>query len=230
MNEATKSLRLLHRKPILEKYLRGRGLDIGCGNDKLEWPGCEVDGWDLPQGDAQYLEGVEPDSYDFVHASHSLEHMTDVPVSLGRWARVVKPGGALVVTVPSWTFYELCRPLPSIFNPDHKQAFCACPMPDQSPMGAYWSIGMMNRLAIRCGLVMEECWLELDRYDFAARASRFCIDQTMSDATAQMCYVFRKPHPDDGKPPTVKAEMKFCGKCGVPLADGERGVCSACVS
>lgn len=190
MNETSKSLVLPHRQPIWS-LLRGKGLDIGCGPDLLKPPGCDVRGWDLPDGNAQYLEGVPDGAFDFVHSSHCLEHMVDVPTAFKNWSRVVKPGGYLVITVPSWWFYELCQPLPSRFNHDHKQCFCACPLPDAPN---YWTIGKMLALAKQNGCEMIECFLELDKYDFAARGSRYAIDQTLADATAQLCYVFQKRH------------------------------------
>ena len=54
---------------------------------------------DLADGDAMLMRGVEPDSYDFVHSSHCLEHMLDPTVALENWIRICKKGGRLV-TVP----------------------------------------------------------------------------------------------------------------------------------
>jgi SAM-dependent methyltransferase len=190
MNEASKSSALPHRQKLYDKYLHGRGIDIGCGNDLLQLDGRDIQGWDVPQGDAQYLFGIPDETFDFVHSSHCLEHMVNVRIALANWARVAKPGGIVFVTVPEWTFYER-RQWPSMFNGDHKQIFTTMPY-DGTPSANAWTIGDLNREGMIRGLVLEECFLELNNYDFAQFASRYVIDQTLGDACAQMCVVWRK--------------------------------------
>ena len=118
------------------KYFRGIGMDIGAGNDTLQnnissFPGIRrVRGWDMPDGDAQYLETVKDGEYDFVHASHCLEHMVDWKVALENWIRVVRQGGYLIITIPEERMYEKFN-WPSKFNSDHKWSFTLQP---QSPM------------------------------------------------------------------------------------------------
>lgn len=68
------------------------------------------------------MAGVAPESYDFVHSSHCLEHTVDPTVALGNWIRICKRGGHLVVTVPDEDLYEQ-GVFPSTFNPDHKWTF-----------------------------------------------------------------------------------------------------------
>lgn len=193
MNEQAKSRNFQHRKPIYES-LRGKtGLDIGSGPDPLVIDGATVRTWDVMpgadyNGDAQYLDCLPDEMFDFVSSSHCLEHMRDVTISLTHWARVLKPGGTMLVTVPDFWFYERgCWP--SMFNPDHKQRFSFMPMPDEANC---WTAGRMIRLADSLGLDTEEVFLELNGFDFAAHACRFLIDQTLSDAVAQVCYVWRK--------------------------------------
>ena len=110
------------------KYLRGKGIDIGAGadcigNNKHAFAGItEVLNWDLSNGDGQYLKGVPDNFFDFVHSSHSLEHMKDWQIAIGNWIRVCKPGGFIIITVPEEHMYEKdCWP--SKFNPDHKWSF-----------------------------------------------------------------------------------------------------------
>jgi SAM-dependent methyltransferase len=192
MKETSKSSALPYRQALYYRYLAGRGLDIGCGNDVLTLEGREIDGWDVQQGDAQYLSTVADESYDFVHSSHCLEHMVDVHTSLSNWARVVKPGGAIFITVPEWTFYER-RLWPSIFNSDHKQIFTV--MPFESPFAPnVWTVGRLMIAADFLGLRPREFFLELHGYDFALLSSRLVIDQTMPpmNAQAQVCFVFQK--------------------------------------
>lgn len=110
------------------KYFRGEGIDVGAGNDTLghltnQFPGIKsVRGWDMPDGDAQYLVTIENNTFDFLHSSHCLEHMEDHGVALFNWIRVVKPGGYLVITIPEEVMYEHSH-WPSRFNDDHKWSF-----------------------------------------------------------------------------------------------------------
>lgn len=50
--------------------------------------------------DAETLARVEADRYDFVVASHVIEHMRNPIGALRNWMRVVKPGGLLYLVVP----------------------------------------------------------------------------------------------------------------------------------
>lgn len=110
------------------KYFRGKGIDIGAGQDcvnnvKHVFLGIEeVFNWDLSNGDGQYLITVPNDYFDFVHSSHSLEHMNDWKIALENWIRVCKSGGFLVITVPEEHMYEKDT-WPSQFNSDHKWSF-----------------------------------------------------------------------------------------------------------
>jgi len=110
------------------RYFLGRGIDIGCGEDSLSnyrhvFRGVsEVKGWDLPDGDAQYLSGIEDSSYDFVTSSHCLEHMADATVALRNWIRVCKPNRYIVITIPDEEMYEHDH-WPSKYNADHKWSF-----------------------------------------------------------------------------------------------------------
>jgi ubiquinone/menaquinone biosynthesis C-methylase UbiE len=51
--------------------------------------------------EATKLDGIADDSYDFLLASHSLEHIANPIKALKEWIRVVKPGGTIVVIVPN---------------------------------------------------------------------------------------------------------------------------------
>ena len=110
------------------RYFIGRGIDIGCGDDNLgrlrhAFRGIQdVKPWDLPDGDAQYLEGVSDNQYDFVTSSHCLEHMVDPRIALKNWIRVCKSDGYLIITIPDREMYEQGN-WPSIYNTDHKVTF-----------------------------------------------------------------------------------------------------------
>jgi SAM-dependent methyltransferase len=110
------------------RYFAGDGLDIGGKPDPLSlyielFPLLNsVRTWDLEDGDAQFLESVQDNSYDFVHSSHCLEHLHDPKEGLANWFRVIRPGGFLVVTVPDEDLYEQ-GVFPSTHNRDHKWTF-----------------------------------------------------------------------------------------------------------
>ena len=108
------------REGFFDKYCNGEGLDIGCASDPLT-PTCS--GWELSNGDAQYLRGIEDESFDFVYSSHCLEHMRDVRIALKNWFRVVRRGGTLILYIPHRNLYEKIKTLPSKWNIDHKHMF-----------------------------------------------------------------------------------------------------------
>jgi len=113
-------------------FLFGRILDVGCGVDSIDlyrplFPGItEVVPWDVPDGDAQFLETLANESFDSVYSSHCLEHLRDARVALTHWVRVVRRGGFVIVRVPDFELYEHAV-IPSMFNEDHKLFFTTNP-------------------------------------------------------------------------------------------------------
>ncbi len=108
------------KEAFFEKYCRGKGIDIGCGNDKLN---ANCIGWDFEQGDAQYLSGVPDSRFDFVYSSHTLEHVMDAGVTLRNWWRVLKAGGFMILYIPHRDLYEKKKTLPSRWNKFHMRYF-----------------------------------------------------------------------------------------------------------
>ena len=100
----------------------GKGLDIGAGHDGISKHGFDVYEWDLKDGDAQILQTVPDNTYDFVHSSHCLEHMRDPRIALGNWIRVCKNSGYITIVIPDEELYERNN-WPSKFNLDHKWSF-----------------------------------------------------------------------------------------------------------
>lgn len=147
-NETGKStLRRFHDSRFFNQYFIGHGIDIGSGSDGLGlyknfFPGIlSVKEWDLPQGDAQYMQTEADNSYDFVHSSHCLEHMQDPFQALENWVRICKPGGHLVLVVPDEDLYEQGF-WPSQYNNDHKVTFTISKQKSWSPV----SINIFNLL------------------------------------------------------------------------------------
>lgn len=126
--ETSKARQRRLREGFYDKYVQGRGLDIGYGGDKLVE---NEDVWDFEHGDAQYLSGIEENNYDWVYSSHTLEHMKDAEVAIKTWFKVVKKGGFLLLYIPHRDLYEKKKTLPSRFNYDHKHFFL--PYNDEAP-------------------------------------------------------------------------------------------------
>lgn len=143
MNETSKALiRRLQDARYVNTYFTGNGIDIGAGPDPLskyaqQFPlmsGLKV--WDVQDGDAQKMEGVPDNTYDFVHSSHCLEHLFDPQEAFQNWIRICKPGGYIITTLPDEDLYEQ-GVWPSNHNPDHKTSWTI--LKEES-----WSEGSIN--------------------------------------------------------------------------------------
>jgi SAM-dependent methyltransferase len=124
--ETLKSRGRRERQGFFERYCQGRGIDIGCGDDPLT---PEVDKWDMVNGDATDMVGVEPDTYDFVYTSHLLEHLFYPVVAIQNWWKILKVGGHLIIVVPHKELYERKDCLvPPLHEDRHKMFF----LPDRA--------------------------------------------------------------------------------------------------
>jgi SAM-dependent methyltransferase len=220
MNEASKTRALWGAKE--REWLKGNGLDIGCGPDPI-LPGVRT--FDVGDGDANEILKRVSGPFDFVFSSHCLEHMREPEDALGQWWQLVRPGGHLVVIVPDEDLYEQGY-FPSIFNPDHKATFTIGKRTSWSPR----SIDLLALARQLDGAEVVAIELQDAGYDrsllvhapypaavarlahrarhrlsgFARRAGipfngrrifqwlRLPVDQTMEDAVAQIQVVVRK--------------------------------------
>jgi len=167
------------------RYLHGHGIDIGCGGDKLAVSDGTVDGWDKDRGDAQLLEGIQHDTYNFVYSSHCLEHLREPVNALIRWSEVLKVGGILYIVVPDYDLYEGAQ-WPSRFNSDHKCSFSLW-RNDVNTHPHYYTPWMAH--GIRRYLQLIELRLEDYGYEYAVGATQ---DQTLGSACAQICYIAKR--------------------------------------
>ena len=188
MRETSKCYSLRKARGDFDKFLKGDGIDIGCGDDCLHLEQGTVRPWDLADGDAQLLPGVPDTSLDFVYSSYCLEHMRSVEVSLVNWLRVLKPGGHLYVVVPDYILYEkMCWP--SRFNGDHKQSFSFLIPRAKVVRDNHFHINtdlfpLLQHLgADPLALHVEDLGFN---YNFAM------VDQTMHGALAQICFIAQK--------------------------------------
>lgn len=88
----------------------GRGIDIGCGRDKItsyaigfdDDPSPEVD----IRGDASARLPFEDGHFDWLYSSHCLEDILDTERTLKEWTRIVKTGGVVALYVPHPELYK----------------------------------------------------------------------------------------------------------------------------
>jgi SAM-dependent methyltransferase len=97
-----------------------RALDVGCATGALlaalrdlGWDpqGVELSAAQASYGESRHALPIHPGtlesaafpaaSFDLVHASHLIEHLNDPAAFLGEVARVLAPGGLLVLTTPN---------------------------------------------------------------------------------------------------------------------------------
>ena len=119
MREASKTNKLLIKEEL--SLLKGKGIDIGCGDDPIT-DDCQR--FDIGDGDANEITTFVKDvnSYDYVVSFHCLEHMFSPEKTIQNWWQLVKPGGVMIIVVPDEDLYEQGY-WPSIFNSDHKATF-----------------------------------------------------------------------------------------------------------
>lgn len=116
MGETSKAFARRQRDGFFEKYCVGKGIDIGVGRLNC----AAIDAvtpnalpWDIDNGDATYLTGIQDDDFDWVYSSHTLEHLNNPVLALMNWWRILRPNGYMTVFVPHRDLYERRRLLPS---------------------------------------------------------------------------------------------------------------------
>ena len=119
--ETSKARKRREREGWFEKYAPPNmsGIDLGCGPDPLNHTFRR---WDSSygEGDATILEGVPPNTFHTVYASHILEHLQYPRQGIARWYEVLRPEGHLIIIVPHRDLYEQKKEMPSAINPWHK--------------------------------------------------------------------------------------------------------------
>ena len=188
MKETSKCQEGRKKAGHFDLYLKGKGIDIGCGDDKLMVEQGSVDCWDLNNGDAMLMESIANDTYDFVYSSHCLEHLEDLETSLYNWSRILKKGGHLYFAVPEYILYERMT-FPSIFNIDHKQTFSYYMTKEQVKRKNHYHYTDIIKIIENLNMEVEISKLEDDNYDYSKGTGG---NQTLYDASAQILFVAKK--------------------------------------
>lgn len=112
------------KENFFEKYIKGEGIDIGCGKlygydseDKID---KNAIAHDKDMCDAHKMHVFRDCNFDYVYSSHVLEHLEDPVLAIKNWYRITKNDGFLIIAVPSKFRYEKKRNPPSRWNGDHK--------------------------------------------------------------------------------------------------------------
>lgn len=105
-------------------YCRGRGLDIGCGDEKICPQAIGIDmggkGADLKFDLSDNGLSMFSDNYfDYVFSSHCLEDFANTEQVLREWWRVIKYSGYLIIYCPDPDYYP--RIGTGGCNPNHQQ-------------------------------------------------------------------------------------------------------------
>ena len=121
-------IRRMYDSNFATRIFKGTGIDIGGFPDPLTlylefFPLITtLQVWDIKDGDAQFMDNISDEFFNFVVSSHCLEHLNDPFEGLKNWFRIIKPSGYLVVTVPDEDLYEQGI-WPSNKNYDHRFTF-----------------------------------------------------------------------------------------------------------
>lgn len=98
-------------------YCKGYGIEIGAANCPYPFPSKKVDYADYFNKSRKslldkegffhldppkcFLNGISDSKYDFLYASHVLEHSANPLRTLEEWLRVVKENGTIYIVVPN---------------------------------------------------------------------------------------------------------------------------------
>lgn len=179
----------------------GRLLDVGCGSGSwlghMRSLGWQVEGLDfdaqavnaaIGRGLAVRLGGLEEqafaaNSFDVVTMSHVIEHVPNPVITLKECARILKPGGKLVLWTPNISslghriFKQHWRGLEP---PRHLHLFCPSSMQSLLRLGGFTDASIRTRtapltlqksLALKAGRLAEGPGSDISAFDkFAASA------------------------------------------------------------
>ena len=119
----------------LAKLCIGKGLDVGCGEEKIHKDAIGID--------FTSAHGRKPDKFaladdlpfddnslDYIVSCHLLEHVADTKKVLKEWWRVLREGGTVGLSVPHGT-----NDSSAVYTIEHLSAFT----PELLKLFLYWS-------------------------------------------------------------------------------------------
>lgn len=126
-SETEKSKARRVKEGFFEKYINGKGIDIGCGrtykySDDLRIHQSAL-AHDKDICDAHLMETFKDEEFDYVYASHVLEHLEDPRLAIKNWFRICKKGGYMIIVVPLFYRFEKKDSLPSLWDKTHKKFY-----------------------------------------------------------------------------------------------------------
>ena len=163
-----------------EKVFKGKGIDIGCGNDPIL---DNVERFDIEDGDANQIGKYVKKQFDFVFSSHCLEHMKNPYHTIQQWWSLVKDNGYLYLIVPDENLYEHGH-FPSKYNPDHKWTFSLLRQKNTNVR----SINIIELLSSLKNARVLKLEVQDNNYNYLLEET----DQTLGNATAQICCCIQK--------------------------------------
>lgn len=100
--------------PVIERYLTGNIIDVGCGDSPVKKEAFGVDGRDFPcvsfkTNNLYDLPSQIPDKvgfFDTLVSSHTLEHLPDSYRAINEWSELLKIGGYFILYLPDGTQYN----------------------------------------------------------------------------------------------------------------------------
>jgi len=171
------------------KYLCGKGIDIGAGPDCLVVPNGTIINWDRKDGDGAQLKTIEENSLDFVYSSHFMEHVKNLRLAIKNYKRVLKDNGILYFVVPDFKLYEKSN-WPSNYNKDHKHSFSMDIRRKELQRKNHWNIKEnLEPLLDEFNFKILESYIEDDNYNYNLDEA---IDQTIKKENmvlAQICII-----------------------------------------
>ena len=163
-----------------EKVFKGKGIDIGCGNDPIL---DNVERFDIEDGDANQIGKYVKKQFDFVFSSHCLEHMKNPYHTIQQWWSLVKDNGYLYLIVPDENLYEHGH-FPSKHNTDHKWTFSLLKQKNANVR----SINIIEMLSSLKNARLLKLEVQDNNYNYLLEET----DQTLGNATAQICCCIQK--------------------------------------
>ena len=146
----------------IQKYLNGKGIDVGCGTNRLSDDILAVD----QQGNKKYAHAdvvhdchdldirstqfkdkeytFSDSTFDFIFSSHCLEDFEDIPIVFMNWWRKLKPNGHMILLLPDMENGRYPKCSDPQGNPSHR-----------TDVGAGFMTGMLTALKYNNGIKYE---------------------------------------------------------------------------